>query len=191
VEAAGFTVLVLVYIWEWRFSHPWAGWVLLGLVPLSWRLHGESAATLGLSWRLLVKALAGWKYALALGAGVMAGLHGFELFRPGGFTAAAFHIAWCGLQQLLLQTMIHARLRDAFGPGAITWGLTGLAFGVVHWPNPVLVPATLVWGTASSAIFERWRSVVLLALCQTMLSSLLFELAPYDYARGFRVGPRF
>jgi hypothetical protein len=53
------------------------------------------------------------------------------------------------------------------------------------------VPATFLWGVASSWLFERLPSIPALALLQWMLSSILYEFSPYDWHHGFRVGPGY
>ena len=103
----------------------------------------------------------------------------------------AVYFAWCVVQQLLLQNMIYRRVRSALGatPGAAL--LSGVLFAAAHLPNPVLVPATLVWGTIAARLFE-WRpSIIAIALLQTLLSSLLFWLTPVAWHHQFRVGPGY
>ena len=51
--------------------------------------------------------------------------------------------------------------------------------------------ATALWGAISSYLFERWPSIVALALIQLMFSSLLYELTPWEWHHGFRVGPGY
>ena len=101
------------------------------------------------------------------------------------------YFAWCVVQQLLLQNMIYRRVRAALGPA---WGaslIAGVLFSVAHIPNPILIPATLVWGIAATRIFERYPSIVVLALAQTLLSSLLLFLTPIELNHQFRVGPGY
>ena len=61
----------------------------------------------------------------------------------------------------------------------------------MHFPNPILVPATFVWGVASSLLFERCRTVWGLALLQTMLASTLFWITPLELNRNFQIGPYY
>ena len=53
------------------------------------------------------------------------------------------------------------------------------------------MPATLVWGTLSSYIFERFPSVIALGILQFLLSSLAYLLAPEAWNHGMRVGPAY
>ena len=90
---------------------------------------------------------------------------------------------------MLLQNMIYRRLRAGFGATWGTWVVAGALFALAHLPNPVLVPATLVWGAVSARLFERWSSVIAIALLQTLLSGLLYWMAPLRLSHEFRVGP--
>jgi hypothetical protein len=95
------------------------------------------------------------------------------------------------LQQAVYQNVVYRRLRDGIAPEAHPWLLSGAIFGIVHWPNPLLVPVTTVWGAISSYLFERWPSVVALGLVQFLFSTLLYEMTPWEWHHGFRVGPRY
>jgi hypothetical protein len=74
---------------------------------------------------------------------------------------------------------------------ALAAGLAGLAFAAAHAPNPILLPATFVWGIASSLLFERCRTVWGLALMQVMLASMLLWTTPAEMNHGFRIGPYY
>jgi len=84
--------------------------------------------------------------------------------------------------------MIYLPLRESM-PKPRAAFVTGLIFALVHWPNPVLVAGTFVWGAASALLFERRRSIWALALLQVPLSSLLLVLTPHSLNHGFRIGP--
>jgi hypothetical protein len=103
----------------------------------------------------------------------------------------SLYFLWCILQQFLIQNMVYRRLRDVAGP---TWSnciSTGVLFSAAHVPNPVLVPATLVWGALSARMFEQRPNIVAIALLQTFLSALLLWLTPEDWSHQFRVGPGY
>lgn len=191
IEALAFTAAVLAYIWVFRFRAPWTLSLLLAWVVTACLLHRETVDSCGLSARRFAQAVVAWRYLwpgalLALGLVLQERLVDPELLARG-----ALYFSWCCVQQVVYQNLVYRRLRAGIGSEAPPWLLSGLLFGLVHWPNPVLVPATALWGTISSYLFERWPSIVALALVQFMFSSLLYELTPWDWHHGFRVGPRY
>jgi len=103
---------------------------------------------------------------------------------PGGA-----YLSWCLLQQVLLQHLIYLRVRSTLGPTWTASILTGALFAIAHLPNPVLVPATFVWGIVSTRIFERHTSIIVLGVAQTLLSGMLLWLTPLALNHRFRVGP--
>jgi membrane protease YdiL (CAAX protease family) len=64
------------------------------------------------------------------------------------------YACWCVFQQLLLQNMTYRRLRSGLGASWSTLSIAGAMFALAHIPNPILVPATFVWGTVSARLFE-------------------------------------
>jgi hypothetical protein len=188
LEAFAFTAVVLIDIW-FLHSRTWWGDALPGVFALaSFAAHRE---LLGLGIRELQEAWRAWRIILVISAAaVIAGLllkaHPLNLLFRG-----AVYFTWCVLQQLLLQNMIYRRVRSALGA---TWSaavLSGALFAAAHVPNPVLVPATLVWGTIATRLFERHPSIIAIALLQTLLSSLLIWLTPVAWNHQFRVGPGY
>lgn len=188
LEAFAFTAAVLGDIWflHWR---TWWGDALVGLfAAISFAAHRELC---GLGIQELRDALRAWRVVLAISAAaVIAGLflktHPLNLLARGGV-----YFAWCVLQQLLFENMIYRRIRGALGATVSAALLSGALFGAVHAPNPVLLPATLVWGTAAALLFERHPSVIAIALLQTLFSSLLIWLTPVAWNHQFRVGPGY
>lgn len=191
IEALAFTTAVLAYIWVFRFRAPWTLVLLLAWAAIEFSLHRETLDSAGLSVRRFLQAVADWRYLwlaalLALGLVLQQRLADPQLLARG-----AAYFVWCCVQQAVYQNLIYRRLRASLGPDPPPWLLSGMIFGLVHWPNPVLVPATALWGGISSYLFERWPSIVALALVQLMFSSLLYELTPWAWHHGFRVGPRY
>ena len=190
-EAFGFTAVVLIDIWYLRPTSAWWDTMPAAFAIVSCTAHRETLATLGLSARELWAALRAWRFPLlgaataAVGGCFLTGQPLYLLYRGG------LYFLWCILQQFLLQNMIYRRLRDAAGASWSAWVLTGALFGATHVPNPVLVPATIAWGTLSSRMFEHHPAIVPIALLQTMLSALLLWLTPADLSHQFRVGPGY
>jgi membrane protease YdiL (CAAX protease family) len=104
----------------------------------------------------------------------------------------ASYLAFCLLQQVGTNSFVMNRLLRAFagkvGPAALT---TGLAFGALHWPNPVLVPITFVGGVAMAWMFAKERNILPLALGQAVLGSLIWLAFPLAWHHSMRVGPGY
>ena len=114
-----------------------------------------------------------------------------SLFSFAALTHGAVYFAWGVAQQVVYQSMTYRPLRDNLKSRGLAAGFAGAAFSIMHFPNPILVPATYVWGVASSLLFERCRTVWGLALLQTMLSSTLFWITPVELNRNFQIGPYY
>ena len=177
------------FIWLAATRYRWALVVPVFLVGWLWRSQSQTVFQLGLSLAEFRRALREWRL-------MWLGTLGLFLFLGRTILFSTPHIAyrggvyfvWCLLQQTLFQSAICSPLRQRLSrlPAA---GLAGIAFALLHLPNPVLVPGTLVWGAAACLLFEKARSVIGLAVLQVMLSSMLLWISPYSLSHGFRVGP--
>jgi len=191
IEALAFAAAVFLYIWVLRPSAGWTLWLLVAWAGSALAWHGETLDSLGLSPRRSVETVAAWRYfwlaaLLALGLVLRERLAEPRLLVQGGA-----YFLWCCIQQTVYQNLVYRRVRQSLGAGQEAWLLSGLIFGFVHLPNPVLVPATALWGAASSYLFERQPSIPALAVVQVTLSSLLYNLIPWEWHHGFRVGPGY
>jgi membrane protease YdiL (CAAX protease family) len=95
------------------------------------------------------------------------------------------------LQQVALNSFLTNRLLGYFEsqwPAAI---LAGVLFGALHWPNPVLVPLTLVGGAAMAWLFGRERNILPLAVGQAILGALVWWAFPLAWHHSMRVGPGY
>lgn len=190
-EAAAFFVAVLAYLWLLVIPLPWTGVLLLAAVALSWRRRSLTVQELGLSRRAMFSCWRSWAPLWILSAGLVLALGSGRLFHLRTLTDGAAYFGWSALQQVVYQSMTYLPLRDTLASRRRAAALAGLAFAAVHAPNPILLPATFVWGTFSSLLFERCRSVWGLALLQTALSSVLLWVAPPELSRSFRIGPYY
>lgn len=191
IEAFVFTALVMEYIWLWRFEAPWTLWLLISGTMLNFVRLGETPESAGLSpWRFAGAVRAWWFVwpvaLLALGVVLQDRIADPRLAARGGA-----YLVWSAIQQVLYQTFVYRRIRSSLGAGWAAYSISGVIFGVVHLPNPILAPATAVWGAVSSRLFESQPSVPAIALLQFVMSSLLFELTPWELHHGFRVGPTY
>lgn len=190
-EAFVFAAAVILYIWVLRSRAPWTIWLLALAVAVSvWR-HAETLASAGLSLATLRSALRAWWMWFVLAAAAVALLGGRSVLGVEPLERALTYFLWCIGQQVVYQTMIYRRVREAFGASWRAWTLSGILFALAHLPNPVLAPATLAWGIISSRLFERLPSAPALGLLQFLLSTLLLLLTPLRWHRNLRVGPGY
>jgi len=190
-EALGFTLAVGVYIWLLRARWHWSILILAALVLASFIRHSETLGSLGLTVGALLDALAAWRWWLVAGAAAVA-IMGWMRTIPAHLVYRwLVYLSWCILQQLLFQNMVYRRLTAGIGSSWRTSLCAGTLFAAVHLPNPILAPATFLWGTVSTRMFESRPSVPALALWQALLSTILYWLTPVALHHQFRVGPGY
>ncbi|HEY2819722.1 MAG TPA: CPBP family intramembrane glutamic endopeptidase [Candidatus Acidoferrum sp.] len=69
--------------------------------------------------------------------------------------------------------------------------LSSLVFGALHWPNPVLVPVTLIGGFGMCLLFAKQRNILPLTLGQAILGGLTWWAFPVAWHHSMRVGPGY
>ena len=188
-EAGVFTAGALVYIWWFQRVAPYSVVFLLAGMAASFWKHSETMTTLGFGWAAFLEALRRWWPAWLILAPTAAWLGRNSLIK--GVFHALIYAFWCILQQLTYQKMVSNRLREGVGPSWKARTASGALFSIVHLPNPVLTPATFVWGVLSSYLFEWFPSVPALGILQFLLSSLVFLLTPVAWNHNMRVGPAY
>jgi membrane protease YdiL (CAAX protease family) len=190
-EAIAFFLALLAYLWLLAIPFPWAGVLVLLAVAVSWRRRSLTPQSLGLGWEEFRASGRRWGGVWIFSVALFLILGYRSLFSFAALTHGAVYFTWAAAQQVVYQSMTYLPLRDNLKSRWLAAGLAGVAFSIMHVPNPVLVPATLVWGVASSLLFERSRTVWGLALLQMMLSSTLFWITPPELNRDFRIGPYY
>jgi hypothetical protein len=197
LDALGLSALVGVYIWKWQAAAPrsWlvlAAWMIVSAVlrrdtPKTW---GWRADNLWAATRNAVPFFAVASTAIC-GTGLFLGMLQrlpAHLLEPRRFLG---YLAFCLLQQVALNSFLTNRLLSYFErpwPAAL---MAGLVFAALHWPNPVLVPLTLVGGVVMSWLFARERNILPLALGQAILGALIWWAFPLAWHHSMRVGPGF
>jgi membrane protease YdiL (CAAX protease family) len=197
LEAVAFSALVALYIWRWQAEAPRSWWVIAVWLGLSVLLRRDTPKTLG--WRadnLWSSARKAFPYftvaSLAVcGVGLFLGmLHRLPVHLL-DFRRFTGYLAFCLLQQVGLNSLVTNRLLSYFRqpwPAAI---LAGLLFAALHWPNPVLVPLTLIGGVGMAWLFARDRNILPLALGQAVLGALVWWAFPLAWHHSMRVGPGY
>jgi hypothetical protein len=172
---------------------------LVAALLIRWTNLGRAGRALALPIGLL---LAGTVAAAAVAAAAAGDWTRFREFAWTGRHGAAFlprlaaYLPWALLQQWLVLSYFNTRIRKAVPksgwaglPGrAVTAGLTGLAFGAMHWPSAPLVALTCLGGCVSGWLFQRDRSrnLFLFCLAHGLAGALLATLTPVR----MDVGPR-
>jgi len=197
VEALGLAALVGMYIWKWQMVSPRSWWIVAAAMVLSGVVRRDTPKTLGWRadnlWAATRRAVP--FFAVAVVAVCCAGLFlgmlqrlPAHLIEPRRF---AGYLAFCLLQQVALNSFLTNRLLGYFEKPWRAALLAGLVFGALHWPNPVLVPLTLVGGVAMAWLFARERNILPLALGQAVLGALVWWAFPLAWHHSMRVGPGY
>jgi len=165
-----------------------------GLMIISHRERGESLRDLGFrvdnflaACRLLLLPTAVAVGAIVLVAWWMNQALPRELFR------ARFILLplWAFFQQFALNGFINRRAQMALGTGAKSILLVGLAFGLLHLPNPPLALLTLAGGLIWGWAYQRQPNLFALALSHTVVSTTLALTISPSQLNSLRVGFKY
>ncbi|HXW56311.1 MAG TPA: hypothetical protein VEJ67_11215 [Candidatus Cybelea sp.] len=188
---------ILWFIWQLQFTARWTWVLLLVWMAASFLVHRDTPKTLG--WRADNLAAASRQGVMVFGV-LIAGLVviGLALGQPTALPPNLIswnrlwsYFAFCLLQQVALNSLIHNRMLYLVRNHYLAAGLTGLIFAACHWPNPVLVPLTLVGGAIMAELFGRVRNIVPLAIGQAILGSIVWWAFPVAWHHHLRVGPGY
>jgi hypothetical protein len=173
-------------------------WILLPVwLTASFLIHRDTPRTLG--WRADNLWPAFRRASMILGpmaaAVILVGFaRGVRIpTAPGSFAPQHFinYFAFCLLQQVALNSLLSNRLFFLTKQIPITALATGAIFAILHWPNPVLMPATFLAGVAMSWLFLRDRNILPLAFWHMALGLLVGWALPIAWHHGLRVGPGY
>ncbi len=185
------------FIWWGQFIAPrsWL-WAVAWLVA-SFLLHRDTPKTLGMRadnfWPATKQSLLVYGvFALALI------LTGFTLRQPlylppnyRSLSGLWNYFAFCLVQQIALNSLLTNRLLSLVKRPWLASFIAGLIFSSLHWPNPVLVPLTLIAGITMAWMFARVRNIIPLAAGQALLGSLTWWAFPLAWHHMLRVGPGY
>ena len=173
-EGFAFSVFIGWYIWRLQSSHP-NSWIVFPVwLVISFAVHHDTPKTLG--WRAdnlgPAARLAAIVFGVCAAALCVAGLYLGALHRlpehlldPHRF---AGYLSFCLLQQIALNSYLMDRFLYAVESPSVAALLASIIFALLHWPNPVLVPLTLVGGFAMCWLFARQRNILPLTLGQAV-----------------------
>jgi hypothetical protein len=188
---------ILWFIWQLQFTARWSWVVFPAWMVATFLVHRDTPKTLG--WRA-DNLLAAFRQALIIFGIMVAGLIvvGFALRQPThlppnlvSWQRLWTYFAFCLLQQVALNSLVHNRMLSLIRNEWLAAVLTGLIFAACHWPNPVLVPLTLIGGTVMAWMFGRVRNIIPLAIGQAILGSIVWWAFPLAWHHHLRVGPGY
>ncbi len=192
-----FPAFVLWFIWRGQFTARWTWVFFVVWLAASFLLQKDSPKTLG--WRSDNL----WPAAesACVACGIMAAaliviglLRGAWPYVPPSSispTRLAGYMAFCMLQQVALNSLVHNRMMSLVRNEWVSACFTGAIFAACHWPNPVLVPLTFVGGAVMAWMFGRVRNIIPLAVGQALVSTLASWAFPMAWHHHFRVGPGY
>ncbi len=197
LDIVGIPVLLAWYIWQLRAAAPRTWVIFLVWLVASFLLHRDTPKTLG--WRAdnlwPATRQAALVFSLLTGLLLVVGFALGAPRRPPAHLLSTRHLwnyfAFCLLQQVALQSLLNNRLLAVVSKRWLSSLLAGAIFSVLHWPNPVLVPATFVGGTIMAWMFAGERNILPLAAGQAILGSVIWWAFPLAWHHSLRVGPGY
>jgi len=186
-----------MYIWRLQLGYPKSWMVLPIWLTASFVIHRDTPKTLG--WRADNLGAASRRAAIVFGICIAAvGAIGFFLGAlqrmPEHFLDShrfLGYFAFCLLQQIALNSYLMNRFLYAAETPWVAALLASVVFAVLHWPNPVLVPLTLVGGFLMCWLFARDRNILPLTLGQALLGGVVWWAFPLAWHHSMRVGPGY
>lgn len=144
-------------------------------------LQGMWGASMAILLAVLASAL---MLTTAWVTGTLRGLHGDQPVS----SHAVFYAIWAFEQQFILNSFFYRRFQSLLGDSAGAIVITAFLFALVHFPNPVLVPATFIGGLFFVWMFRRWKNIYPLAIAHAILGLTLAITFPDTWIRHMRVG---
>ena len=197
IEGFAFSAFIGWYIWRLQFNHP-RSWIVFPVwLVLSFIVHRDTPKTLG--WRADNLGPAARQAAIVFSiciAGVCAAgvyLGATHRLPPHLLDSRRFigYFSFCLLQQVALNSYLMDRFLYAVESPWLAALLASMVFALLHWPNPVLVPLTLIGGFAMCWLFARHRNILPLTLGQAILGGLVWWAFPIAWHHSMRVGPGY
>lgn len=94
-------------------------------------------------------------------------------------------------QQALVNGYFLPRLEEGMKSEWKAFLLLGLMFGVVHLPNPVLAPVTMIGGILSAYFYKRTRNIYALIIAHSVLAVSIMYFFPHTWHHHLRIGPGY
>ena len=101
---------------------------------------------------------------------------------------AGQHLIWAALQQGLLQLFLRPVIGEILRKPAVATVTTGLLFGLLHLPCPILVVSTTILGILWMVLFSRHRRLGPLVVSHAILAALAYIFLPTPWSCDLNVG---
>jgi hypothetical protein len=197
LDVAGMAALVPWFIWQLQFAWP-SSWLIFPVwLTASFLLHRDTPKTLGWRGDNLRSATRRAAPYFVFAAGLLLAF-GFVRDAPTTLPAGFWsfdrlwrYFAFCLLQQVALNSFLMNRLLSLTQRQGLAALCAGTIFAAAHWPNPVLVPTTLLGGALMAWLFARERNILPLTVGQSVIGSLVWWAFPVEWHQGLRVGPGY
>jgi membrane protease YdiL (CAAX protease family) len=197
LDVIGLPFAAMWIIWRQppQVSHAWI--LLPAWLIASFLIQRDSPKTLGLRadnlWPAFKRAsiVLGATAAALILVGILRGVRiptSAGIFAPKHFWN---YFAFCLLQQVALNSLFSNRIYFLTKRIGISAFIAGIIFATLHWPNPVLMPATFVAGVVMSWLFLKQRNILPLAIWHMVLGVLIGWALPIAWHHGLRVGPGY
>lgn len=199
IEVTIVLIAILLHIWLVPKINPFFVGGISVFIIGSWLYHKDTWEDLGLKWDFDKKYF--WKlsqvviviifFIFFLGLFFNEDLKlDADLFLEMG-NGLMGYIFWAFLQQIALNGFLVNRLRILNNPENICI-VTGVLFGAIHAPNPVLMVATLIGGSMSAYYFIVCnKNVYVLALAHALIAASIHYFLPDAWQHGLNIGPNY
>ena len=185
--------LILAVIWTSGSEQRALYWTAFAWIAITAWLRRNQTRPIGLGIRGLWPSL--WIIPAAivlflLGIGIADRVHTLhELYGP---LPVIQHVAeyslWSLMQQFILQVYVLLRLLRLGLRRAPAIAIAALMFAAAHIPNPVLVPAALLWAAICCWLYLRYRNLYSIAVAHALLGMCLAFCVPNSINHHMRVG---
>lgn len=122
---------------------------------------------------------------------VLALLWGKFILRPEILFRSWWFFLWGPIQQFLLQSVLHLRVRSIVDSPFGRVFLSALIFSLVHLPNYYLMIFSFVGGFCWCYLFTKYPNLFTLGFSHTVLDLTLLVIFPPKLLGNLRVGPGF
>lgn len=102
------------------------------------------------------------------------------------------YFPWALFQEIILNAFFAQGLRSQMSDARIPW-LVGCISGIVHIPNPVLMPIAFLGGAGASWFFLRAKrkNIYILAAAHALVAVAVFYGLPASWHHHLVIGPKF
>lgn len=185
--------LILAVIWTPRHEQAalyWSAFAWIAVTvwlrrnqtrPIGLGLHG-----LGRSFWIIPAAIVLFLMVIGI-ADLVHSLH--DLYGPLPMVEHVGEYAlWALMQQFILEVYVLLRLLRLGLRRAPAIAVASLMFAAAHIPNPVLVPAALVWAVICCWLYLRYRNLYPIAVAHALLGLCIAVCVPNSINHHMRVG---